>query len=65
MTHDEASSVAAEHIRWAQEQRLTPRALIKLVGGKCPVSPTWDDAFWAIGMAWMNIRRSERDEEAA
>lgn len=63
--HDKASAIALEHIRWCQANDIGPRSIIESVGGKCGPLATWDTAFVAVEMAWLNLGSDERMREAA
>lgn len=63
--HDKASAIAREHIHWAQRNDVAPRDIIEGLGIECPNVPTWDYAFTAIAMAWLDLGSAKYMREAA
>lgn len=56
ITHD-ATGIAFEHCRWAEEQGMTPGQVIASVGAKYYLesSPSWGDARKAVEQAWYDL----------
>lgn len=63
--HDQASAVAREHIRWAQKSNVTPRDIIEGLGAEAPNIPTWDAAFAAVAMAWLDLGSAKYEQREA
>lgn len=63
--HEQAASIALEHVRWAQANGQTPRMILRALGLCRRPGATWDDAFAALASAWLIIEASKDIGEAA
>lgn len=61
---DRACSIALEHVRWAQADGQSPRAILKALKARASVHSSWDDVYAALVIAWMNLD-TQKIREAA
>lgn len=55
--HDAAESIAAEHTDYRKHLGWSPRNVIAEIGADAHSRPSWDDAAFAVGRAWLELHK--------
>jgi hypothetical protein len=58
--HDQALSIAIEHVTWARQQGMTAEQILQWADVK-PSHHDWDSVTFAIGLAWLGMQKKRSD----